>query len=560
MNYENVDELVRQNEDIRKRLEDAEQVIQAIRSDQVDGFVVEQEGSNKVLLLESAEGPYRILVERMHQGAVAIDSDGRILYCNGRFCEMLRRRTDEVIGAPVHRFLASTSGPLGADSQGEFGLESADGSHTPVHITVNSLQDARAAAYLIVTDLTDHKARQKAEQAAAVLARELEERKRAEAALRASEARLAEADRRKNEFLAVLAHELRNPLGPIRNAVHVLDREPEGPLVAEARGIIERQVTHMARLTDDLLDVSRVAAGRLLLRRKRLDLVQLLSEVVEDYRGTLEAAGLALEFPLPEQPLWVNGDSTRLAQVMGNIIHNASKFTEAGGRVEICASESPDGKSALIAIRDTGMGMDAEALERIFDAFSLGARMGGSGQEGLGVGMALARGLIELHEGSIIAASEGRARGSQFTIRLPLLPEPQPDAITVHAAPALPRSYRILVIEDNPDAADSLQILLRLMGHVVKKAYNGPAGIEVARRFRPEVVLCDIGLPGNMSGYDVAHALRREISPGPAFMVALTGYGQEDDLRKAHEAGFDFHMIKPADPKELEQLLASLPV
>jgi signal transduction histidine kinase/CheY-like chemotaxis protein len=498
------------------------------------------------------------------QGAVATGRDGTILYCNHRFAEMLQRPVAEVVRKSVYRFLtapfqtayAEVAGSGGG--QGEFGLLRADGGVAPVHVTVNPVEDMEGVSYLIVTDMTDQIARRRAERLAERLEQELEERKRVEDALRRSEAQLAEAGRRKDRFLAVLSHEIRGPLAPIQSALYFLQRDPNGPLAAKARDIVERQVTHMARITDDLFDLSRIRSGTILLRKERLDLTEVVRRAVGDYRITLEAAGLRVESRLPDRSLWISGDPTRLTQILTNILQNAVKFTEAGGRVTVTLTERADGTAASIGIRDTGLGMDGEHLARVFDAFRPGARTYDRGSGGLGIGMALAKGLAELHGGRILASSEGAGQGSEFTVELPLEREAVVPKTRIRSAPAPSKSYRILVIEDCVDAAESMEMLLHLMGHAVEKAHDGPVGIELAKSYRPDVVICDIGLPGPMDGYAVAQTLRRDFPRGTSFMIALTGYGQQEDQMRSHEAGFDFHMTKPADPKELEKLLASL--
>ncbi len=556
--------LIHKNEELRRKLDEAEDQVHAIRNESVDGFVVARADGERVLMLETATRPYRILVDKMQQGAVATSADGTVLYCNRRFAEMLRRQPEEVAGNSIYSFFAVSSQTAyeevidSGSGQGEFGLLRSDGTLVPVHVAVNAVEDSDAASYLIITDLTEQHARRRAEQLAHRLERELEERKRIEEALRLSEARLADASRRKDQFLAVLSHEIRGPLAPIQNALHVLQRDPNGPLAAQAREIVERQATYMARITDDLFDLSRISSGTILLRKERLDLTELVRRAVGDYRITLEAAGLQVDLLLPERPLWTNGDLTRLSQIFTNILQNAAKFTEAGGRVTASLSEDPAGKTASIRVRDNGIGMDAEHLGRVFEAFRPGARTYDRDSGGLGIGMALAKGLVELHGGRIVAASEGTGKGSEFTIELPLEPEARTQESVVRYNPEPAKSYRILVIEDCIDAAESMEMLLHIMGHEVEKAYDGPVGIEIAKRFKPEVVICDIGLPGPMDGYAVAKILRRDFPRGSTFMIALTGYGQHEDQQRSHEAGFDFHVTKPADPKELEKLLASL--
>ncbi|WP_437661425.1 PAS domain S-box protein [Sorangium sp. So ce1182] len=386
-----------------------------------------------------------------------------------------------------------------------------------------------------------------------------------------AEAGLREADQRKDEFLAMLAHELRNPLGPIRNAVEILRRVAgQQPSLARACGVIDRQASHMARLVDDLLDVSRVARGRIQLRKEHCDLSTLLRQTAEDYRSTLEASGLSLDLELPAEPAWVSGDPTRLSQAVSNVLHNANKFTDAGGWVTVTLSATSE-SSAAIRIRDTGIGMDPAMLGRMFEPFSQADRGLDRSRGGLGLGLSLVKGVVELHGGTVSAESAGIGQGTEIVLHLPL--SRGPGSSPERAAPSSgvdSRSLRILIIEDNQDAAETLQALLIMDGHRVEVALSGHAGVEAARSFRPEVILCDIGLPGGMDGYDVARALRGSAGEGssgkgstgisPSLMIALTGYGQEEDRRRVLEAGFDVHVIKPFDPGSLQELLASLTI
>jgi PAS domain S-box-containing protein len=365
---------------------------------------------------------------------------------------------------------------------------------------------------------------------------DIDERKRAEETLR-------ESDRRKDEFLAMLGHELRNPLAPIRNAVQILNLLGSAPgPAAEARAIIDRQVTHMTRLLDDLLDVSRIARGKIRLRKQECDLAAIVRQVAEDYRWTMMAGELKLEIDA-EESVPVEGDPARLAQVLGNLLHNARKFTRAGGTVSVRLRRAKPG-SVELSVRDTGIGIDAAMLPRVFEPFAQAEgnleRSGG----GLGMGLALVKGIVELHGGEVSAESEGAGRGSVFTIRLP-------EAVHEVARASAPaddagsaRSIRVLVIEDHADTASSLRMLLELSGHEAEVVRSGREGIEAAARFRPEVIFCDIGLPG-MDGYEVARALRQNETLGDVYLVALTGYGQERDRQLAREAGFDLHLTKP---------------
>ncbi len=380
---------------------------------------------------------------------------------------------------------------------------------------------------------------------------------------------LREADRRKDEFLAMLGHELRNPLAPIRNAVQILRQAGHDEALLEmARGMIDRQVSHLARLVDDLLDVSRISRGKVLLRKERLDLAELVRDTVEDHRRGLEAGGLTVELTLSGGPLWVEGDGTRLAQVLGNLLNNAGKFTDPGGRVTVelsggtQAGTSPLGMAGMaeITVEDTGIGMDPEMLERLFETFSQADRTLDRSRGGLGLGLALVKGLMELHGGEVQAGSAGLGRGSRFTLRLPLAAAAEAtsreESVTPDRGAA---SRRVLVIEDNVDAAESMQMLLELSGFEVETAMDGRAGLEAARRFQPDVVLCDIGLPGGMDGYAVARELRADDALRPVRLIALTGYGQAEDRLRAYAEGFDLHLTKPVDPALLPDLLAKTP-
>jgi PAS domain S-box-containing protein len=373
---------------------------------------------------------------------------------------------------------------------------------------------------------------------------------------RAAEEALKEADRRKDEFLAMLAHELRNPLAPIRNSVQVLKLVGVGDgTVATARDMIERQVTHMARLVDDLLDVSRITRGKILLRKQPLDLVPLVRAAAEDHRCMLSDTGLALTVELPPGPVWVDGDPTRLSQVVGNLLHNANKFTDAGGAVLVhLETVEMDAPTARLLVKDTGIGMDEGMLTRLFLPFSQADRSLARSRGGLGLGLALVKGLVELHGGCVEARSAGAGKGSEIEIRLPLCVT-HGERLASNGDYVSGRPQRVLLIEDNRDAAESLRLLLTLSGHEVAVAYTGQAGLERARKFRPDLVLCDIGLPGGLDGYAVVRALRADPELFGVTAVALSGYGQEEDLRKARQAGFDHHLTKPAAPEELQRLL-----
>ncbi|HKX51503.1 MAG TPA: response regulator [Candidatus Binatia bacterium] len=373
-------------------------------------------------------------------------------------------------------------------------------------------------------------------------------------------AQLRNADRQKDDFLAALAHELRNPLGVVSNAFDILpETQTPEPVSQELRDIIGRQIGLMSRLVDDLLDISRIARGQIGLAREPCDFAAIARQTVDDYRAILESNGLELTLDVPSHPVWVVGDCTRLAQSISNLLQNAGKFTSAGDTVTVKLVDNPDEHCAVLSVRDTGIGMESDFLARIFEPFSqFDPGVGRKG--GLGIGLSLVKGLIELHGGEVHARSEGPGHGSEITIRLPTQKfadsgDPAPKS-TIAGADA-PACYRILVIDDNSLAARTLQIFLADKGHQVELAVTGPQGLEKARRYLPQVVLCDIGLPG-LDGYSVARQLRQEQGSNKMFLVAVSGYGQEEDQERAKSAGFDAYLVKPISLKDLEKLLAEL--
>lgn len=365
------------------------------------------------------------------------------------------------------------------------------------------------------------------------------------------------ADQRKDELLAMLAHELRNPLAPIRTAAELLRRRSGGdPVLRATAETIERQVGRQARLIDDLLNVTRMARGRVVLARRRLDLSTLVRESAEDHRATIENAGLRLDVQIPAEPAFVQGDPTRLAQVLDNLIQNAVKFTDPGGRITVWVHRDEDRGQARVGVRDTGIGIESAMLPEVFTTFTQADRSLDRSRGGLGLGLALVKGMVELHGGSVAASSEGLGKGAEFTFTLPMVEAPRPRPETAEAPlPERSPPRRVLVVEDQPDAAYTLRALLELDGHQVEVAHTGPEGVEAARRFRPDVVLCDIGLPG-MDGYAVARALRRDPACDGVTLVAVSGYGQEEDRRRSREVGFDEHLTKPVDPADLGRSVA----
>jgi PAS domain S-box-containing protein len=374
------------------------------------------------------------------------------------------------------------------------------------------------------------------------------------------EAALKQSDRRKDEFLAMLAHELRNPLAPIRNAVQIMQLlGPVDPNLQRAQEMIERQVKHLARLVDDLLDVSRITSGKIKLRKESVELAAVLARAVETSRPLIDARRHELTITLPPESLRLEADTTRLAQVVSNLLNNAAKYTEEGGRIGLTVQR--EGAVAVLRVKDNGMGIPADLLPQVFDLFTQGDRSLARSEGGLGIGLTLVESLVEMHGGSIEASSEGPDKGSEFVVRLPLREvRPGPAASDEESEPPQRERgafRRILVVDDNVDAAESLALVLRTGGHELRTAYDGPAALQTAETFRPEVVLLDIGLP-RMDGYEVARRFRKQSETKAVLLVALTGYGQDEDRRQAEEAGFDAHLTKPADPAILQKLLAEL--
>lgn len=496
--------------------------------------------------LRESEGRFRALADNVSQLVWIADEKGNLLWANKRWCEYLGVSPDDVQDVsfevalhPDHaqrvregfaRHLES-----GTEWEDTFPARRHDGVYRWFLTRANPIRDEAGQVvrwFGTNTDVTEQREAQEA---------------------------LRDADRRKDEFLAMLAHELRNPLAPVRNAVEMLrmigGREPT---LDRLRDVIDRQVTHMARLIDDLLDVSRVARGRIQLRRERHDLTQIVKQTVDDYRESLESAGLTLTLDVDRGPLWVDGDGTRLAQIVGNLLHNAGKFTERGGRISVRVGADDAEGRALVEVEDDGIGMEPAMLARLFDPFTQAAQGLDRSKGGLGLGLALAKALVELHGGTITASSEGLGRGSRFVVRLPLA-EPALARPTRGAKPrAAGTGLRVLVIEDNQDAAETLQMLLELAGHDAEVAYDGRTGIDAARAKRRDVVICDIGLPGSVDGYAVARALRADPGATPSLLVALSGYSQEEDRRLARDAGFDVHLAKPADFETLRTVLATV--
>jgi PAS domain S-box-containing protein len=364
-----------------------------------------------------------------------------------------------------------------------------------------------------------------------------------------------EAEGRKDEWLAMLAHELRGPLNPMSNAVAVLLlRARDDPQLRGATDIIARQTRHLVHIVEDLLEASRLARGLVNLRRERLDLSSLVRTTAEDYRPALEQAGLTLSVETPETPICVSADGTRLTQVLGNLLNNAAKFTGPGGTITIHLHQNVDRRQACLIVQDTGAGIETGMLNHLFDTFAQADRSLDRAGGGLGLGLAMVKGLVELHGGEVQATSAGQGHGAEFTFTLPLEKEPAALLDSVRGPIPSSRPHRILVIEDNRDAAESLRLLLDLLGHEVRVAYTGPEGVQAAVEWIPEVIISDIGLP-RLDGYGVARAIRQHPALARTKLIAVTGYGREEDRSRARESGFDYVLTKPAEPAVLLELL-----
>jgi len=394
--------------------------------------------------------------------------------------------------------------------------------------------------------------------ALATVSQDITARKSMEDNLRNLAAELSEADRRKDEFLATLAHELRNPLAAISNAVQVLRHGGrDSKTVDSASEMLERQVGQVSRLVDDLLDMSRITQGKIELRKDHVELTPILDQAVETARALLESRHHDLTVTLPSGPIYLRADAARLAQVVGNLLSNASKFTDDGGHIGLAVER--EGKNVVIRVRDTGIGIAAADLPRLFDMFTQVDTSLERSRDGLGIGLTLVRALVEMHGGAVEARSAGLGQGSEFVVRLPTVAEaPKPGPRPTKGATARPVRRRVLIVDDNQDGAESLAVLLQLGGHETHTAHDGQQAIEDAERLRPDIVLLDIGLP-RLNGYEVCRRIREQPWGKELSMVAVTGWGQQEDRRRSQEAGFDTHIVKPVEPEALMDLLASLP-
>jgi PAS domain S-box-containing protein len=487
--------------------------------------------------------------------------DGTVIRANQTFLDWIGQQPEGIVGRVRLQALLTVGSRMYYEThyapllqiQGfvhEIALEMrrANGSVCPVVASARQVLDAHGAVIAHRVALFDSTDRRRYEREL------LEERRRAEQAAK----ELADADRRKSDFIAMLAHELRNPLAPIRNAVEILRRtEHHNAAVEQTTATLQRQVAQMVRVVDDLLDMSRIGHDKLSIRREAVDLASVVHHAVEMSQPLLARADIAFTLALPTKAIYAEADAARLAQVIGNILNNAAKFTPRHGAVSLVLERID--QEACIRVRDTGVGIEEEKLSRVFDLFMQADVALGRG-DGLGIGLTLAKNLVERHGGRITVHSQGLGHGTEFVVHLPILAEP-PTSVSHSSRPAPlegpAASRRVLVVDDNRDAAEMMAMLLGLLGHEVRLAYDGLEAVEMTLVFKPHAVVLDIGLP-TLNGYEAAQRIRTQPGVQPV-LVALTGWGEEEDRRRAAEAGFDVHFIKPVDHEVLAKLIAELP-
>jgi PAS domain S-box-containing protein len=646
---------------LRRELHEAQDTIRAIQEGRVDAFVVGRNAPDRVYTLESADGPYRILVERMQQCAVTVAADSTVLYANCQSSSLLGRGPSELVGRPFRdlvtevdqpRFDAIIHGDVEAQ-QGELRLQRADGTLVPVYLSAGALSAEEGGVCVLITDLTRQKqheeliaaenlARSMLQQAADAVVvcdpdgkvafaspavqelcrgnplghafselftlrfangspasgdghfaletlgdepiRGLEttlERPDTQpvslllsagrvkdssgeplgsvvtltdiSALKRAEQELRDADRQKDEFLAVLAHELRNPLAPIVTGLDVIGLAGDtGETSAGTLRMMKRQVGQLSRLVDDLLEISRITLGKIDLRKEVVDFADVLASAMDSTVPVVSESNCSVGIDVPQEPVHLYADGARIAQVISNLLNNALKYTPQGG--EIALTARLQGDELVVSVRDNGRGIEPEAIDEVFTMFAQ-PRGSSSSHDGLGVGLALVRSIVEMHGGSVSAASEGLGKGSEFTVRLPL-GEATSEAPSAHSEPLEEHSRRrrVLVVDDNKDSANSLGMLLDLMDYEVAVAFDGETALKKLEQFRPQAVFLDLDMP-RMDGYEVARQMRRREGGAEPVLIALTGWGQESDRQRTLEAGFDHHLLKPVDSDTLNTLL-----
>jgi len=522
-----------QIETLRHQLADAEETLRAIRQGEIDALVVEGPGGSQVYTLHSAEEPYRNLVEQMQEGAVVMTPTGQILYANSRFATLVGEPLESVVGSRVGRFVNVSDrddfdrllGRGHGRSRSSF-IGSGSGAFEVGLSLTTTPAFSGERLNLIVTDVSE-------------LLSANENRARAE-----------RDSRSKDDFLATLAHELRTPLGVISSAVHNLESVDAGARPStRSCELIGRQVTHISHLVDDLLDVERVVNGKVRLRRQPLDLAEHVRHMLATF---LEGAGKDRVIEVNIDPVWVDCDAVRIDQVLINLLTNAVKYTPSGGLIVVTLKA--DGGEAVLKVEDTGFGISPRLLPFIFDMYAQADRTLDRAQGGLGIGLTLARRLVELHGGTVTAESDGEGCGSTFTVRLKQVPSVEKSSSDPEPRERRLRPRRVLLIEDSADAREMLRMTLELAGHIVYDAADGARGLELLNVVRPDVGIIDIGLPV-MDGYEVAKRIREEPHGRQMLLLALTGYDAPQSTRRSTELGFDYHLVKPVDPERLTRLI-----
>jgi PAS domain S-box-containing protein len=533
-------------EQLRARLARAEEALRAIRSGELDALLVPgPEHQQQVFTLASAERPYRLMIQQMHEGAVTTSLEsGAALYCNRSFARMIGLPAPQVVGRRLGDSFRATGMLSVAElfeaseaRRGDFDLVTASGRTLPVSVSATSvLGEGAPTRCMIVADLSERLDNEH---------------------LRRVRAQLEQANRRKNEFIAMLGHELRNPLAPLRQAVEVLrggqpatDDETWGRAV----DVLERQLGHMSRLVDDLLDAGRITKGTLNVQPEPISLRELVEAALESTERLFARRRHRLDVEIPDGDVMLMADPVRVTQILANLLSNAAKYTPDGGHVELTASV--EGEQIHVRVRDDGRGISDELLPQLFEPFVQGRSTLDRTAGGLGVGLTLVKRLAELHGGSVEARSEGLDRGSEFSVWLPLVSRAQAnrrgdEAVSVDEDQ---RQRKILVVDDNEDAAEMMAMVLRKRGHEVMLAFDGPEALEMASAFEPDVVCLDIGLPG-MDGFEVARRLRSGPTGDDLVLLAVTGYGQTEDRERADSVGFDALLVKPVAAEALEQAI-----
>jgi signal transduction histidine kinase/CheY-like chemotaxis protein len=530
-------------EELRQRLSEAEGNLHAIYSGEIDALLLaDEKGERRVFTLRSADAPYRALVERMQEGAATLSVSGSIVYCNQRFADLVRTPLEQVFGASIETFLPAAEGEIiramlehgSGRYQTRLVLEGIESTEVQVTFSSIVLDDVEHRT-LILSDIS-------------------------------SLARAQRENRSKDEFLAMLAHELRNPLGAIQGAVHALTLlNQTEPMAQRATGIIKRRVTHMARLVDDLLDVGRAVTGKIVLKRTPVN----LADAVKSSVSVIAAGNPANQgrIDLISEPVWMSGDPVRVEQIIGNLVSNALKFTRGDGVVSVFVGR--EGDDAVLRVADQGIGIPPDMLPKIFDLFVQAHHTIDRSRGGLGIGLTLVRRLAEMHGGTVHAHSDGEGRGATFTVRLPSVAAPATAhdgnghaKSNGHESRRTFESRRVLLVDDNHDSREMYRAVLLAHGHDVCEAPDGEHALELLERVPQhaplDVAFIDIGLPGGMDGYELARRIRNHPAGANVRLVALTGYGFPEDRMQSRQAGFARHLVKPVEPDALHRELVAV--